>query len=108
MENSDSNTKQAVPLIRLSPDDNIVVTGQSLAAGTVVAIDGVTYTLETAVGLGHKVAAKPLPAGEKIIKCHISIGSTTRDIAAGAHIHTHNMQSDYLPTFLRGDTSESI
>jgi hypothetical protein len=26
-------------------------------------------------------------------------------ISAGEHVHTHNLQSDYLPTFLREDHS---
>ena len=105
MENCDSTGRKSARLIRLSPDDNVLIAGQSLDAGALVEINGVTHRLDAAVGLGHKVAAKPLASGEKIIKCHIPIGSATCDIAAGVHIHTHNMKSDYLPTFFRGDDS---
>jgi hypothetical protein len=31
------------------------------------------------------------------------IGTVTAPIAAGAHVHTHNLESDYLPTYTLGD-----
>ena len=34
-----------------------------------------------------------------LLKYGVSIGSALRDIAAGEHVHLHNMQSDYLPTY---------
>ena len=49
------------------------------------------------------VAARGIGTGEKIIKYGAPIGSATEPIAAGAHVHTHNLQSDYLPTFRRED-----
>jgi altronate dehydratase len=76
-----------VPPLRLHPDDNVL---------TVISADG-------AVPLGHKIAARPIAAGEKIIKYGVPIGSATRAIAQGEHVHTHNLQSDYLPTFIRGE-----
>jgi hypothetical protein len=29
----------------------------------------------------------------------VSIGSATKDIAIGEHVHLHNMKSEYIPTF---------
>ena len=55
------------------------------------------------VPLGHKVAARPIASGEKIIKYGAPIGSATREIAQGEHVHTHNVKSDYIPTFRRGE-----
>ena len=48
------------------------------------------------------------PAGEKIIKCRAPIGSATCPIATGAHVHLHNMKSDYLPTFIRSDMDDAL
>ena len=31
------------------------------------------------------------------------IGSATRDIEPGEHVHLHNMKSDYLPTYTLED-----
>lgn len=85
--------------IQLSPADNIVVLAKSLPAGAVWEIGGREHHLASALGLGHKLAARAIRAGEKIIKYGTPIGSTTCGIEAGEHVHLHNMKSDYLPTF---------
>lgn len=51
------------------------------------------------IEIGHKVAACAIEAGEKIIKYGVPIGSATEKIEIGAHVHLHNMKSDYLPTY---------
>lgn len=73
--------------LRLHRDDNVLT---------------VIVTSHT-VPLGHKVAARDIAAGEKIIKYGAPIGSAVRAIASGEHVHTHNVQSDYIPTFERGE-----
>jgi len=85
--------------IRLSPLDNIVVLTRRVEAGGRVRVDGVELTIDRSLGLGHKLALRPIAAGEKILKYGVSIGSATCDIGAGAHVHLHNMRSDYLPTY---------
>lgn len=94
----------APALLRLSPGDNVLIVARSLPAGSEVLVGDVWIRLTTALGLGHKVAAREIRAGEKIIKCHVPIGSSTRDIAIGEHVHLHNIKSDYLPTYERGGT----
>ena len=89
-----------VPLLRLATGDNVAVAARSLVAGTTVELDtGVTVTLREAIGVGHKVAIRRIAAGEKVIKWGCPIGSATRGIAAGEHVHVQNLRSDYLPTF---------
>ena len=88
-------------LILLHPDDNILVTVSSLAAGTPVAIDGADYPLREALAVGHKVARRAMAAGEKIFKYGAPIGSLTQPVEAGDWIHIHNMQSDYLASHTR-------
>ena len=90
-------------VIRLSPNDNVCIAARTLESGSTLKINGETHRLDVTVGLGHKIAAEPIAAGTKIIKCHVPIGSATCDIAQGEHIHLHNMKSDYLPTFVRSD-----
>jgi altronate dehydratase small subunit len=85
--------------IRLSAEDNIVVLARSLAAGASVSIDGHSFRMAVDLGPGHKLASRPIHAGEKIFKYGAPIGSATKDIAAGEHVHLHNMKSDYLPTY---------
>lgn len=92
--------------IRLSPEDNIVVLARSVAAGKTVMLGNHPFKMSHALGLGHKLAARDIRAGEKILKYRVPIGSATEAISAGAHVHLHNLQSDYLPTYTLGQGRE--
>lgn len=85
--------------IQLSPLDNVVVVVRRLPAGARVSLDTGELIIDRDLGLGHKIACRPIAAGEKIMKYGVSIGSATQPIAPGQHVHLHNMQSDYLPTY---------
>jgi len=86
-------------LIQLSGRDNVLIIARSLAKGESCQIAGQTFILPEPLGLGHKLASHDIKAGEKILKYGAPIGSATRAIARGEHVHLHNMKSDYLPTF---------
>lgn len=86
-------------LLLLFPSDNIFVVTSPIGCGEEVAIRDVDVTATKPIDLGHKVAACPIAAGNKIIKYGAPIGSATRDIEAGEHVHTHNMKSDYIQTY---------
>jgi len=90
-------------LLRLHPADNVLTVIATLEAGDRLRVGEAEVIVPARLPLGHKVAARPIAAGEKIIKYGAPIGSATVAIAAGEHVHTHNLQSDYLPTFLRED-----
>ena len=85
--------------IRLFPTDNVLVLTRSFEAGETIELGDIRRTLQTPIGLGHKIAACSISAGEKILKYGAPIGSATAPIEPGEHIHLHNMKSDYLPTF---------
>ena len=70
-------------LLRLHPADNVLTVISTLEPGAQIQIGGIQAMVTVRLPIGHKVAA--------------------RAIAAGEHVHTHNLQSDYLPTFLRED-----
>ena len=86
-------------LIRLAPQDNVAVALRPLPAGEPVELDGARLTPDRAVGLGHKIAARDIAPGEVILKYNCPIGSAITAIAAGAYVHTHNVASNYLPTY---------
>jgi hypothetical protein len=90
-------------LLRLSPRDNVAVAGGPLKSGVTVDLDGTPLTISSDVGLGAKIAIVDLQQGEKIIKGGAPIGSLTEDVSPGDYIHTHNLQSDYLKTYDRGN-----
>ena len=97
-------TAHAEPrLLRLHPADNVLTVIATLEPGQHVWIGEVEIVVPARLPLGHKIAARAIAAGEKIVKYGAPIGSATRAIAAGEHVHTHNLRSDYLPTVLRED-----
>jgi altronate dehydratase small subunit len=86
-------------LILLNPEDNCLVAGARLAAGTRLDIEGETVTLAKTIDLGHKVARRALVKDEKVLRYGAVIGHVTADVARGEHLHMHNLESDYLPTY---------
>ena len=86
-------------LVLLSPEDNCLIACRHLAGGTVVQLEGGSATLPHAIGLGHKLARRAIAAGGKVLKYGAVIGSLREPVEAGAHIHTHNLDSDYTPTY---------
>lgn len=98
MASSDSLAPEPY-LLRLADADNIAVATGAIPAGRAVRCGKDTLTLRDPAPTGHKIAIRAIRAGDKIFKFGCPIGSATRDIAAGEHVHTHNLKSDYLPTF---------
>jgi hypothetical protein len=90
-------------LLRLHRDDNVLTVIRTLEPGDELLVDGVRAPVTVRLPIGHKVAARAIAAGEKILKYGAPIGSAKVAIAPGEHAHTHNVQSDYLPTYLRED-----
>jgi altronate dehydratase len=88
-----------IQLIQIHSKDNIGLLPCTVEAGSSVCIDGAGYPVAETLPLGHKIALRPIPNGERVIKYGVSIGSATIDIPTGAHVHVHNMKSDYIPTF---------
>ena len=43
---------------------------------------------------GHKYALRPIAKGENVIKYGMPVGHATADIAAGEHVHTHNLATN--------------
>jgi hypothetical protein len=83
----------------LAPGDNVAVATTELPAGTQRTVNGLPLTLKAKVDVGHKFAARRIAKGERIVKCGAPIGSALRDIEPGECIHTHNVASDYIPTY---------
>jgi len=61
--------------------------------------------LATDVPFGHKVAVRDIAAGDAVRKYGQKIGVATHAIAAGSHVHVHNL--DGLNAGLRGTTRET-
>jgi len=75
--------------IRLHADDSVAVALRDLPTGTVLTDFGVTLTMP--VKRGHKVALQDLQPGARLYRYGQIIGQALEPIAAGAHVHTHNL-----------------
>jgi predicted RecA/RadA family phage recombinase len=72
--------------------DNVAVVTAEVKAGDVVELaDGTQVRATEPVPRGGKVALTPIAAGEMIVRYGEEIGLATEDIAAGEHVHTHNL-----------------
>jgi altronate hydrolase len=76
------------PVIRLAPEDGVVIARIGLPPGTSVA-DGVAVG-ERRIPPGHKIAIRPHAVGEAIRRYGQIIGFATEAIAPGDWVHTHN------------------
>ena len=74
-------------LLKLDPSDNVAIAQSRLNVGD--EHDGVVA--RSAVPVGHKIATTDIAAGEVVRKYSQIIGEASEDIAAGDHIHTHNL-----------------
>ena len=96
MENSDGRASA----MKLAPADNVAVALRPLSAGERILLDGRALTVERDIAVGHKLAARAIAAGDAILKYNCPIGVATCDIPAGAYVHTHNVKSGYMPTYV--------
>ena len=86
-------------LLLLSPTDNVLVLRDAIQVGEQIYVSGKSVMVERRIDLGHKLARTDIPTDNKVIKYGAPIGSTIVDIACGEHVHTHNIKSDYTPTY---------
>jgi altronate hydrolase len=72
--------------------DNVGIAMQPLAAGDVVPYGSSrSLSVRTAVPARHKIALVDIGAGETVRKLGHTIGIATTEIAAGEHVHVHNL-----------------
>ncbi len=80
-------------------DDDVGVAAKDLAKGDVVqavTLEGQAVAeieLVDDVPLAHKVAVRPIAAHDPVVEYGRAIGASTTNIVCGAHVHTHNVQS---------------
>jgi len=53
----------------------------------------ITFTAKDDIPIGHKLAIRDIAAGDTIIKYGVDIGRAVAPIAAGAHLHVHNVKT---------------
>jgi len=76
-------------VIRLHPNDNVVVARADLLTGARIESEGIA--VRTHVPAGHKVATRAVAEGEPLQRYNQIIGFATQAIQIGDHVHTHNV-----------------
>ncbi len=85
-----SEKKVIGPIIRLHPNDNIVVARVDVAIGTPVPSENMS--IRSQVPAGYKIAAKKITAGQPILKYNVIVGFANTDIEPGVMVHSHNTE----------------
>jgi altronate dehydratase len=79
--------------LRLHSEDDVAVALRPLAVGETVHIDGRAITLRADIPMAHKLALRDIAAGQPVRKYGEAIGEARAAIAAGDHVHVHNIVS---------------
>lgn len=77
--------------ITLRPDDDVVVATTTLQQGTELLGSHLELRLNSDIPAGHKIALRPVLAGEPILKYGQVIGYASADIQPGDWVHSHNL-----------------
>ena len=75
------------PFIRLHPSDDVLIARSQLVGGTVVE----SISVKGLIPAGHKIATHALATGDPVRRYNQIIGFASKPIAAGEHVHTHNL-----------------
>jgi (2R)-sulfolactate sulfo-lyase subunit alpha len=70
-----------------------VAAGQSLTGWVMDQDKTIGFTAASSIPIGHKLAIRPIAADDTIIKYGVDIGRAIAPIAAGAHLHVHNVKT---------------
>ena len=85
-------TQPPTPVLQLDPGDNVAVSLGDLGAGQTITPSGAEpVTAAVEITRGHKIAIRPIEAGAPVIKYGQAIGQALTAVAAGDHVHTHNL-----------------
>lgn len=74
--------------------DNVATALEDLPAGALVEAAGQAVTLLEPIPFGHKLALRDIAQGEPVCKYGQVIGTASRPIRAGEHVHVHNVLSN--------------
>lgn len=88
---SSSPSASPNPILRIHPNDNLLVALRDLAAHETVSLNGQSWTLLEPVAAKHKFTDADLAPGEPVRLFGVTVGKASQHIRAGSLIHTHNI-----------------
>ena len=78
--------------LRLGPDDDVAVLTANATSGAHVRVDRDVIRAIQDVARGHKIALRPIAAGDPVRKYGQIIGFATATVTTGEHVHSHNLE----------------
>ncbi|SIT02693.1 UxaA family hydrolase [Chryseobacterium gambrini] len=79
-------------VLKVNPNDNVIVALLDLSAGESVHLDGAEYTLVKDIKAKHKFAAVDFQEGDQIIMYGVIVGKANQSIEKGEVITTENVK----------------
>ena len=88
------------PILKLNPVDDVAI---AIADLDPASFDTATLPLQGPVKRGHKIALHPIQKGAPVLRYGQIIGAASVDIAAGEHVHSHNLNmGDHTQDYAQG------
>lgn len=79
-------------ILKVHPQDDMIVALQDLEKGKLISFEGVQYTLQDAIPAKHKFATRDFAVGEALKMYGVVVGKAMVPIAKGGLIHTENLK----------------
>ncbi|MBT5532246.1 altronate dehydratase, partial [Candidatus Poribacteria bacterium] len=79
--------------VLLRAGDDVAVAREVISPTTLALDDGSELSVADAIRPGHKFALRDIPADAPVRKYGQTIGFATEGIAAGSHVHVHNVSA---------------
>ena len=83
----------AADIVLLHDLDNVAVAASGLQQGKRIQANSREAVVQDTMPFGHKIAMRPIEAGERVTKYGQTIGFATEAIPAGAWVHSHNLSA---------------
>ena len=80
--------------MKIHSEDTVAVALCDLKRGSRLSVDGTEVLLSEDIPRGHKFALETIKNGNNVMKYGNPIGHATKDISAGAWVHTHNIATN--------------
>lgn len=79
-------------ILKVHPDDNVIVALQDFKAGQQVEWDGEVFLLKEDIPVKHKLAATDFAVGDRILMYGVQVGRATQPVLRGARITVDNVK----------------
>jgi len=78
-------------VILLHPSDTVAIARVPIPSSQTLTVAGRSVTARASIPAGHKIALRPIAAGEPIYRFGNIIGFAKSPITTGDHVHVHNL-----------------